>query len=343
MRKYIIPQNPTINYFLGDNLGSTSVTADANGAAVSTIHYKPWGEIRTPLDSTTNLPYNPGPSNYTYTGQYSNMDDFGLMFYNARWYDPGISQFASPDTMIPNTYNPLDWNRYSYADYNPINRTDPSGHCYKLGKGTMTDDECEAGHESGYLTYEKHIKPYQDNRKRASVGMYCDEQRCWTDSATDISGTLQDPAVYISVSISCFGTGFCAALTSSITQFGWAACAASQTCLNLAKGYGIYYPPNNGYANGYTFQDFAEGQVLQHWGTDEGAFMSDAGTSASELSLPPDKWGTEPTYYRVVTPFGANTGGVASYYGLQGGGVQYVLGRSIEDYLAMNLLEKILH
>jgi hypothetical protein len=30
--------------------------------------------------------------------------------------------------MIPNTYNPLDWNRYSYTDYNPVNRTDPTGH-----------------------------------------------------------------------------------------------------------------------------------------------------------------------------------------------------------------------
>jgi hypothetical protein len=39
--------------------------------------------------------------------------------------------------MIPNTYNPLDWNRYSYTDYNPVNRTDPTGHCSRDG-----DDYC---------------------------------------------------------------------------------------------------------------------------------------------------------------------------------------------------------
>lgn len=37
-------------------------------------------------------------------------------------------QFSQPDTLIPDPYNPLDWNRYSYARYNPIRYKDPSGH-----------------------------------------------------------------------------------------------------------------------------------------------------------------------------------------------------------------------
>lgn len=36
--------------------------------------------------------------------------------------------FVSPDTLIPNPSNPLDWNRYSYARYNPIRYSDPGGH-----------------------------------------------------------------------------------------------------------------------------------------------------------------------------------------------------------------------
>jgi len=65
-------------------------------------------------------------------------EGFGLMFYNARWYDPGINQFTQPDTLIPNLYNPLDWNRYSYARYNPVLYNDPTGHdpsgnCYDKG------------------------------------------------------------------------------------------------------------------------------------------------------------------------------------------------------------------
>lgn len=37
-------------------------------------------------------------------------------------------QWTSPDTLITDPYNPLDWNRYAYVRYNPINKTDPSGH-----------------------------------------------------------------------------------------------------------------------------------------------------------------------------------------------------------------------
>jgi len=36
--------------------------------------------------------------------------------------------FVSPDTLIPDLYNPIDWNRYAYARYNPINNSDPTGH-----------------------------------------------------------------------------------------------------------------------------------------------------------------------------------------------------------------------
>ncbi|MDX9993406.1 MAG: RHS repeat-associated core domain-containing protein [Anaerolineales bacterium] len=113
-------------------LGSTSITVDSTGTKTSELRYKPWGEVRYSSSA------NPGlPTQYTFTGQRSYMDDptttaategFGLMFYNARWYDPYITQFSQPDTIIPNPGNSLDWNRYSYARYNPLKYTDPSGH-----------------------------------------------------------------------------------------------------------------------------------------------------------------------------------------------------------------------
>ena len=74
-----------VYYLPSDQLGSSTVTATATGGFVSEMRYTRVGEVRYP---TTGV--NPGPSNYTYTGQYSNVGDFGLMFYNARWYDPAL-------------------------------------------------------------------------------------------------------------------------------------------------------------------------------------------------------------------------------------------------------------
>lgn len=37
-------------------------------------------------------------------------------------------QFNQPDTVVPDPYNALDWNRYAYTRYNPVRYNDPSGH-----------------------------------------------------------------------------------------------------------------------------------------------------------------------------------------------------------------------
>jgi YD repeat-containing protein len=64
-----------VSYLLGDHLGSTSITTDAAGLVSSEQRYTAWGEVR----------YSSGSAGikYTYTGQYSNIADFGLLFYNA--------------------------------------------------------------------------------------------------------------------------------------------------------------------------------------------------------------------------------------------------------------------
>jgi hypothetical protein len=71
--------NVTLSFMLGDHLGSTSLMTYENGNVLSETRYTAWGEVR----------YSSGtmPTKYSYTGQYSYTADFGLMFYNARWYD----------------------------------------------------------------------------------------------------------------------------------------------------------------------------------------------------------------------------------------------------------------
>jgi RHS repeat-associated protein len=52
---------------------------------------------------------------------------FGLMYYNARWYDPYITHFSQPDSIIPPGVQGYD--RYAYANNSPIMHNDPTGHC----------------------------------------------------------------------------------------------------------------------------------------------------------------------------------------------------------------------
>jgi hypothetical protein len=56
-----------------------------------------------------------------------------LYFYNARYYNPVLGRFLSPDSIVPKPGNPQSLNRYSYVENNPVNRIDPSGH-FSFGK-----------------------------------------------------------------------------------------------------------------------------------------------------------------------------------------------------------------
>jgi RHS repeat-associated protein len=115
--------NGTLYFMFGDHLGSTSLMTFANGNKVSETRYKAWGEVRYASGTT--------PTKYQYTGQYSYQSDFGLLFYNARWYDSSLSRFTSADTIVPGGVQGLD--RYAYVNNSPIMFTDPSGHNPECG------------------------------------------------------------------------------------------------------------------------------------------------------------------------------------------------------------------
>jgi RHS repeat-associated protein len=50
-----------------------------------------------------------------------------IQYTRARWYQPRIGRWTSPDPIIPDFRNPQSINRYAYVLANPVNRVDPSG------------------------------------------------------------------------------------------------------------------------------------------------------------------------------------------------------------------------
>jgi hypothetical protein len=51
-----------------------------------------------------------------------------LYYLRARWYEPQVGRWNSPDTIIPNFENPQSLNRYAYVLGNPVNLVDPTGY-----------------------------------------------------------------------------------------------------------------------------------------------------------------------------------------------------------------------
>jgi RHS repeat-associated protein len=118
-------ETDTLNWILNDHLSSTSITAAEDGSKIAELRYSAFGEVRFSSGTT--------PTGYQYTGQLN--AEAGLIYYNARFYDPYLNHWVQPDTIIPDPFNPLDWNRYVYVKNNPIRYNDPSGHKFEEGTG----------------------------------------------------------------------------------------------------------------------------------------------------------------------------------------------------------------
>jgi RHS repeat-associated protein len=115
-------------YFVhSDHLGSVSFLTNGRGSIIaggefggkSDIQYKPYGEIDRPHSS------GPDISKYKFTGQEEDKES-GLLYYKARYYDPGLARFLQADEEIfPEQINGL--NRSMYAEGNPVKFTDDTG------------------------------------------------------------------------------------------------------------------------------------------------------------------------------------------------------------------------
>ena len=103
-------------YYHPDHLGSSNVITDASGSQAQLSEYKPFGELSR---NTASL------NSYYFTGK--ELDSTGLYYYGARYYDPRLARFITPDPVNQNIYDPQNLNPYAYCRNNPLNLIDPTG------------------------------------------------------------------------------------------------------------------------------------------------------------------------------------------------------------------------
>ncbi len=149
----------TVPYYLtADHLGS--VAAATNQAGTVLVHGKfaalGWKENSVAEQATLT-----GITRHGFTGQES-LDAPGLFLVNmnGRIYHPSGNTFLSPDpTAVHDLTNTISYNRYAYANYNPLRFTDPSGFsptdgCFTSNQGldyfpTTTDWDKEGSGSDG--------------------------------------------------------------------------------------------------------------------------------------------------------------------------------------------------
>ncbi len=116
------PAPVDISYFHYDHLGSPLAISNGNGEAVEQIRYNPYGDVRARFDGEGNAigPPSADDVRYEFTG-YEAERNTGLMYANARFYDPLLGSFLSHDPAAQ------FWSPYSYVGWDPVNANDPTG------------------------------------------------------------------------------------------------------------------------------------------------------------------------------------------------------------------------
>jgi RHS repeat-associated protein len=108
----------TVTYYYTNQQGTPLATADASGNILTTSDYRPYGSqvLGAPAG---------GPG---YTG-HVNDPDSGLVYMQARYYDPVVGRFLGVDQVGASPGNPLTFGRYAYAADNPVANVDADGRC----------------------------------------------------------------------------------------------------------------------------------------------------------------------------------------------------------------------
>ncbi len=100
---------------------------DAAGTVIAEQNFDAWGRKRNPANwQYTAVPLTPA---WLYRGYTSNehLPHFTLINMNGRMYDPIQGRMLSPDNYVATPFGTQGYNRYTYANNNPLSYVDPDG------------------------------------------------------------------------------------------------------------------------------------------------------------------------------------------------------------------------
>ncbi len=115
-----------IEWFHGDQTGSTALVTDNAGHVREETTYDPFGEIRHRALATTSSASST-ETEYYFAGKEHDAES-GLDYFGARYLSAGLGRFLSVDPVVGTAVsNPQDLNPYAYGRNNPIKFIDSNG------------------------------------------------------------------------------------------------------------------------------------------------------------------------------------------------------------------------
>jgi RHS repeat-associated protein len=111
----------TITYFHSDHLGSPIAATDETGRVKWIREYSAFGQ-----DNNNGEQESIGWAGHEY------LAESDLSYMGARWYNPELGRFMSPDPVMFVTSNSLSFNRYLYANNSPYTFYDPDGEFFDI-------------------------------------------------------------------------------------------------------------------------------------------------------------------------------------------------------------------
>ncbi len=112
----------SITYYHTDLLGSPVMATNEQAQIVWQASYLPFGQKVQSLANQASAHANP----VGFTG-HADDPESGLIYMQARYYDPRLGRFLRPDPKDIAPLQPGSFNRYAYANNNPYKFVDPDG------------------------------------------------------------------------------------------------------------------------------------------------------------------------------------------------------------------------
>jgi len=118
-QRQLVNSQWVVSFYDYDGQGSVRLLTDVTGSVTDTYTYDSFGNLIAATGTT--------PNKHLFSGEHLD-PNLGFYYLRARYLNPSTGRFLTMDSYEGNTYDPSSLHKYSYADADPIDKTDPTGH-----------------------------------------------------------------------------------------------------------------------------------------------------------------------------------------------------------------------